>query len=232
MEISEGIWILPLRERVEGTSRLLESLRATDPEARVLGVIDIDDPAYLTLKAFCEGAGVSLMPSRPYSPTAAKINDAVRANPSEGFYGFLANDIEIRTPGTLSALAAACPSMGLSYCDDSIHGQNLPTHPCVSGDLVRTLGWWAFPDAAHNGIDIYLQEAANAGGGCKYLPEFLMYHHHPSEKRCTPDAVTERRAHWQEKDAAATSTWFMKGVREMTCRKVRNEMERLHVELE
>lgn len=230
MHLSEGIWILPLRGRVEQTERLLASVWTTDAGARITAVIDTDDSDKETLQAICARYYVIVLPARPHSSTAQKINDAVRANPSEGFYGFLANDIEIRTPGTLRALASACPAMGLSYCDDSIHGQNLPTHPCVSGDLVRTLGWWAFPDAAHNGIDIYLQEAANAGGGCKYLPEFLMYHNHPSEKRCEPDAVTERLARWREKDAAASSTWFTKGVREMTCRKVRNELERLHVE--
>lgn len=230
MLLSEGIWILPLRERLKGTEQLLNSLSGTDSSARIVAILDSDDPDYYALKEICEAFGVELIPSRPRAPTAQKINDVVRSNPSEGFYGLLANDIEVRTPATLTALAAACPSMGLSYCDDSIHGQSLPTHPCVSGDLVRLLGWWAFPDAGHNGIDIYLQEVANAGGGCKYLSEYLMYHNHPSEKRCAPDAVTERIKLWAERDRNACNNWSMKGVREMTCRKVRNEMDRLYVE--
>lgn len=229
MNLKKGIWILPLRERLQETIRLFQSIQFCDKEARVVAVIDLDDPGKSELMDLCTYYSVEYQMSSEQNMTSEKINQAVKSFPGERFYGLLANDIEIRTPGALSALALNCPFMGLSYCDDSIHGQNLPTHPCVSGALVETLGWWAFPLAGHNDIDIYLQECANAAGGCKYLPEHVFYHWHESEKRAESDSVDMRRKSFSERDSRARSTWYFQGVREANLKRVRESWEQMHV---
>lgn len=229
MNLSDGIWILPLRERPEGTVRIMRSVKDCDPLARIVAVVDEDDPYKADIIGLCTGFYIDYIVVPSGTCTSAKINEAAHAFPGERFYGFLANDIEIRTPGTLAALAENCPFMGLSYCDDSIHGQNLATHPCVSGALVETLGWWAYPLAAHNGIDVYLMQAANAGGGCKYLPEYLMYHFHSSEGRVLKDSVTVRMESWAQQDMEASARWHMKGDEKIYLRRVREALEALHV---
>lgn len=229
MSIKDGIWIVPLRERFDGTANLIHSWIMKNPLARLVAIIDKDDPQRRDLIELCEYRSVEWIWAGDKNTTSEKINQAVKEFPGERFYGFLANDIEIQTEGALTALAENCPFMGLSYCDDSIHGQNLPTYPCVSGALVETLGWWAFPLAAHNGVDIYLQECANVAGGCKYLPEHHFYHRRESEKRAEPDSVAERRKAFAARDMEAGSSWYLQGVREVNLQRVKEAWEQMHV---
>jgi hypothetical protein len=131
--------------------------------------------------------------------------------PGEGFYGLLASDIVPQTPGWGKALATAVPPFGLSFCDDSIHGRTLPTHPCVSGQLVKALGWWAYPKARHNGIDVYLRELAYRFGGCVYLEEHKFLHNHHTAGRSFKDEVYERGDSYRTFDLAAGHEWHREG---------------------
>jgi hypothetical protein len=230
MRLQNGVWLLPLRERLEGTARLLASVQLCDPYARIVAIIDNDDPMRDTLYEMCRAATCRIVLVSENLSTGEKLNIAFCAYPSEGFYGFLANDIELRTPGALSALAEAVPYCGLSYCNDSLHEDRLATHPCVSGDLVRLLNWWAFPELHHNGIDLILMDCAHAGGGCKYLSEYFLYHFHPSQGRAQSDSVSARVAQWAEQDMKGYAAWTLHGLRESTMRRIREHMENLHVE--
>ena len=207
MELKDGVWLLPLRGRPAGLKRLIRSVQATEPEARVVAILDEGDPECGVLEEMLERAGWAWFPLFGSPSTVVKLNAGVEMCPDEGFYGLLASDIEPQTVGWGKALAAACPPFGLSYCDDSIHQRNLPTHPCVSGELVRALGWWAYPKAMHNGVDIYLYEVASLAGGAEYVEGHSFMHHHHSAGRAAPDELTQRVAAWGESDRIASIVW-------------------------
>lgn len=229
--IDEGIWILPLRGRVVGTRRLLQSLEEFDRGTRVVGILDLDDPDKAELESLLSESPVRVLTFAVAGMmTAQKINYAVSLYPDESFYGLLANDVELTGPETLGRLAGACPLLGLSYCDDGIQGKAMATHPCVDGELVRALGWWAYPKALHNGIDRYLMEMATLGGGCVYLEGLRFRHWHhtaggafdevAARSTCEDTVAGDRLAayEWRHKDLArsANCIWdagIMLGVR-------------------
>lgn len=214
--LNEGIWILPLRGRVPETRRLLAAVQKTEPEALVVALLDPDDPAHDELSALLAAAETWVVYTMPFAgaTTVEKLNFAIEILPFEGFYGLLASDIVPLTQGWGTALAAACPPMGLSYGDDSIHGIRLPTHPCVSGDLVRALGWWALPEAKHNGVDVCLAQVSSKFGGCAWVPEVKFLHMHPCVKRAPRDELNARADSWRSADDAAYARWLAQGFEE------------------
>ena len=176
-------------------------------------VFDDDDP---TLKECLEilPPTWSRFVMNPDVPTARKINYAVSLYPNEKFYGLLANDIELITDNALTLLAIKCPPFGLSYPDDTIQGAGLATHPCVSGELVRALGWWAYPQAKHTCIDLYLTNTAYDAGGCHYLPEVKFLHKHYSANRSIYDEVYQRGDDYKDADRKAAEVWKAGGAAE------------------
>lgn len=205
-KLEEGIYMVPLRGRVKSTRELYDSIALTDPKARVVSIIDEDDPDYKELYDMTARRHDFYFAPPGWS-TVEKINHLVNQFPGEKFYGLLANDIEVRTPGCLTALAAECPDFGLSYCDDSIQGHTLSTHPVVSGALVDALGWWAYPNAKHLGIDVYLMNIALDTGGCAYLPDHKFWHKHYTAMRSDIDKVYERAIGYAVYDRNASICW-------------------------
>lgn len=208
--LNEGIWILPIRERAAGVETLNESIKWADPLARVVAIFDDDDPELEQCRAAADPRWLRIVMPEGHS-TAAKINYAVSLYPNEKFYGLLANDIEVRAPGTLSLLAAACPDYGLSYCSDSIHDKALATHPCVGGALVKAIGYWAYPKAKHTGIDVYLTNLAYEFDGCVYVNGGKFWHKHYTHERAPFDAVYQRAKDYAAADRAASESWLREG---------------------
>lgn len=217
-ELSEGIFILPQRGRPSGFERLIKSVQKNDPEARVVVVLDEDDPDLeAALRLIPLGWTRYVMGDGKYTiSTAQKINYAVSLYPNEKFYGLLANDIEVTSFGGLNLLAQGCPMFGLSYGHDSIHGKQMATHPCVSGELVRALGWWAYPKAKHTCIDLYIGNLAHDAGGANFLPEVHFYHHHHSQLRSEYDAVYRRGDDFKGVDREAADIWKLHDNRKFT----------------
>lgn len=208
MRLEEGIWILPLRGRLAGLQRLVTAVKETDPFIRVVAVVDSEDEDRAELKRICHAAGW-MVRTYPGSPdTVTKINHAVELFPDEGFYGFLASDVTPLTRDWGKALARCCPEFGLSYCDDSFHGIGLPTHPVVGGELVRALGWWAYPESKHNGIDVCLAQIATKFGGCIYLDAFKFHHFHHLCDKTPADELNVRAMKWRAEDDAAYMKWL------------------------
>lgn len=210
--LDEGIFILPQRGRLRGLERLIESVKICDPQAHVITILDEDDKdREAAIKALPRGWQHYTMDTG--SSTAQKINYAVSLYPEAEFYGLLANDIEVRSSRALTNLAHACPRFGLSYGNDSIHGKQMATHPCVHGTLVKALGWWAYPKAKHTCIDLYIGNTAHACGGAEYLPDVYFYHYHFSQLRSEYDAVYSRGDSYKGVDREAAEIWKHKDER-------------------
>lgn len=207
MRLGEGIWIAPLCGRVEGSRRLIASVAASDPEARVVAVLGVEDPDHGELFELARLAGWKLIILKGAPTVVEKVNEALAFCPFERFYGFLQNDMVLETTGVLAALAAACPDFGLSYCDDDIHGRLLATSPCVGGKLARAQGFVFYPEAKHNGVDVYLMQIAHLFGGCVYLAEHRARHNHHSHGRSPIDTTYLRAQSFQAADREAERLW-------------------------
>lgn len=205
----QGIWILPLRGRVAGTKRLLDSVQRFDSEARVVALLDADDPDLQELISVIGAVKLPLvscvLPGR--KSTQEKINHAYRHHPLEATYGLLANDLELLEPDTLGRLERECPKMGLAYCDDGLQGETCATHPCVSGDLVRFLGWWAYPGCKHTHVDVVLMQMAAITGGLRYIEGLKMQHWHEHTREGSVDALFSQVLAWWEADNEGREHW-------------------------
>jgi len=92
-------------------------------------------------------------------------------------YGFIAEDVVLRTPGGLEHLAALAEPCYISYPNDMIQRWRLATHPCVGGELIRELGWWAHPDVEH-GFDVPLMTVGLLCRLTRYTPFVVFDHQH------------------------------------------------------
>lgn len=190
------LWLLPCWRRVEETRRTLESVASLDPESYLVLVVDSRDSEAESLIVLAEEFRRPIFTLSEKPTVTSKMNAIFSMIPDMRTYGLLANDMTVQTPGALKALEEACPEWGLSYCDDSIQGASLATHPCVSGKLLRAIHWWALPGLRHSFVDNVLMDLAKTLGKLHYLPEYQFHHYHPSAKRALPDEGNELVEEW------------------------------------
>ena len=200
--LSQGIWILPSLGRAEGLACIAEDVRRHDPEARVVIVLSGADATPVIYPKEWETILIDGFPS-----TTEKINEAFARFPNEAFYGLLANDLRIESPRALTMLAGHCPSYGLSFCDDQVFGAKISGYPCVDGDLIRALGWWAYPRLRHHFVDLVLWGIAKRHGGAKYMSGIKFRHNHYTMGTAEFDSTYAWGKDQERADIAASVYW-------------------------
>lgn len=91
---------------------------------------------------------------------------------------------------------------GVVYGNDTIHGERLPTHPCVSSNLVTALGFFGCPAVAHNFFDNFWMDVGRATGYIKYFDEVIMKHMHSFVGRASLDDISKKVSDLMESDKA------------------------------
>ena len=89
---------------------------------------------------------------------------------------------------------------GVVYANDTIHGERLPTHPCVSSNLITTLGFFGCPSVAHNFFDNFWLAVGKTTGYIKYFDEVIMKHMHPISGRAKSDEINVKVLALMESD--------------------------------
>jgi hypothetical protein len=89
---------------------------------------------------------------------------------------------------------------GVVYGNDTIHGENLGTHPCVSSNLITTLGFFGCPAVAHNFFDNYWMSIGSVTGNIKYIPMAIMRHIHPMGGKTHYDSLNIKVQNLMESD--------------------------------
>ena len=202
--LRHGIWVLPTLGRPQGLSRIAQDIRWSDPEARIAAVFSKDDQAGYVYPSEWE---TIIMEGTP--TVVEKFNEAFARFPNEQFYGFLSDDLKIKTRRALGKLAKHCPPWGLSYGRDGIYDEKIACFPCVSGDLIRALGWLAYPKAKHHFIDVYLHRLAREFGGLKYMEGIVFQHNHYTKKTAPMDATYELGKSCYDHDSKVYCEWGM-----------------------
>lgn len=144
------MWILTSLSRPRELQRMAASYRWTD-ETVVLALYEKDP----MLGEYMMGAwpkswqtAVVAMPGN--GPT---YNALLEMKPKEPFYGFLADDILLDTPGMLKELEREAGQWNIAYSNEGHQCERLATMPCIGGDLVREVGYLAPPHIVHWAID-------------------------------------------------------------------------------
>jgi len=175
------MWILPTHKRPHKLLRFIRSMGEEDKKEFVLLMVWKDDPFrddYAeTMREAPKSWEMYICPERL---CGEKMNAAVNIFKGEKFYGFLADDIRIGTPGMLPLLRAAALRGKFAWPNDGVHEIRLSTHPVAPGNFIRTLGFWAHPKFPHNGQDLILYRVATALDICEYRPDLRYIVRHPS----------------------------------------------------
>ena len=136
-------------------------------------MLDEDDPM-LGGYEIPEGWNVRIGPRAPLSVIYNRVFEEF---PDLPWYGIFADDVTPETEGWDEKLIEAAGSDGMAYPDDGI-GE--PTHFCLGGDLVREMGWLAYPGLNRLYIDTVWRDIAKSRGVLRYLPDVKVTHRHPS----------------------------------------------------
>lgn len=68
---------------------------------------------------------------------------------------------------------------GMVYGNDLLQGPNIPTQIAMTSDIVRTLGYMAYPGLKHLYADNMWKALGEATGCIRYLPNVIVEHMHP-----------------------------------------------------
>lgn len=125
------------------------------------------------------------------------------------YMAFSADDIVFETPWE-SRFIDYLKSVpyGVVYANDTIHGEHLPTHPCVSSNLVSAVGFFGCPSVAHNFFDNYWMSIGKETGNIKYLGDVIMRHMHPISGRAPSDEITEKVLNLMQSDSQGYTSYM------------------------
>lgn len=170
-------WICPSTKRHQRLYELALSYEKALCLTPVICILDESDAETYAKLIWPESWSFSYTKTK--GPNAI-LNEYFEAHPNEKFYGVIADDCIIRTPGALEELEAQARTYFIAYGDDKAWGSQIPTHPCIGGDLLRSLGWWAHPEFSHNCADKVWLAFGLQHGLLRYEPEVVIEHMHPA----------------------------------------------------
>lgn len=116
------------------------------------------------------------------------------------YLSFVGDDIEIKTPWEsrfidyLSSVPAGLVHANTLDLPDHI---DWGTHPCITSNLVKALGFYGCPAVEHNFFDNFWNDICKEFGAVKYIPEIIMDHRKPG---WTPDFLYHKVTGMLEQD--------------------------------
>lgn len=188
--------ILPVRSagttRYERLSRCLDSyLQVTEKMSDVYVLHDDDechlyDPIlakYPTINNLCVKSGISLM---------EKINiPALDIANKYKYVGFIGDDIIFRTRWEYEFIQwLSKQEYGLAFANDLIHITGaLATHPFITSNLIKAVGFFGCPALTHQYFDNYWMRIVEKVGKIKFFDKIIMEHMHPLVNKALKDKM-------------------------------------------
>jgi hypothetical protein len=189
--------VLPVRDagtgRSERLKHCLDSYKIfTEGKSDLYVVVDNDDiDNYLYLKDY-SFVNIKIVSSE--LTLMQKINKvAVPLSEKYRYISFIGDDIVFRTTweNYFIDFLSQVPA-GLAYGNDFVHGERLATHPCITSNMIRAVGFFGCPALFHNYFDNYWMEIVAAVGETKYFPSVIMEHMHPNVGKNPSDFISNR----------------------------------------
>lgn len=182
--------IVPTRGRPANAARLIEGFQLTEAQSDLILVVDMDDPAldeYLSLGVICV-AGVHTCMNDALNQAAIIMADRYR------YLGFMGDDHLPRTlrwdARFIESLSAK--QMSITYGDDLIQHENLPTAVFLDSRIVQTLGYMSPPKQKHLYLDNFWKDLGNQLGTLSYRGDVIIEHMHPLVGKAPNDEHYDR----------------------------------------
>ena len=122
------------------------------------------------------------------------LNQYYDWNPNEPFYGFIGDDVVLRTKNGLEVLEVAAGKMFMSYPNDTVWRHQLSTHFCLGGDTARAMGSVIPRRFYHYHMDRALMFVMRDCGLQRYCPQVIFHHKH-FMMECADLDVTYQKAY-------------------------------------
>jgi hypothetical protein len=200
------MWVLPTRSRPSNCLRFIEAWHKTQASTPVYVRIDNDDPTLDELlnlpwpKEFKVIVG-------PREGLRAAMQELYVQNPSEPWYGLLADDLVPRTEFWDTTLVKKAGTNAISYPNDLGGKPKCPTHPVVGGNLVRATGWFGFPIVQHLYVDAAWQVIGEGLKKLYRLEDVIVEHVHPFWKKTSKDKIYVENKKRAVNDKTAFLKW-------------------------
>jgi hypothetical protein len=189
--------VLPVRDGGTGRFKRLQScldsyLEFTENLSDINVILDEDDlinydylDNYKFIKKHIAPVGLTLM---------QKINTVSLFLAEEYRYlAFIGDDIVFKTKWESEFISELSKTTnGLVYGNDLHQGRNLATHPCITSNMIKAVGFYGCPAVEHNFFDVYWLEIVRLAGTVKYLPNVIMEHMHPNAGKNPYDYISAK----------------------------------------
>jgi len=197
-------WLCPTFQRPERLAELAVSWVRHAPGKKLFVRVWKDDPRrddYLK----CEWPEEWELFEGDYQGAGASLQQLWRMMPDEKSYGFIGDDIVLRTPGAIDMLEQEAGDWYVAYPNDTLQRNRLPTHFCVGGKLTNVLGWLVPNGIQHGYMDLPLLNVGLNTGLLRYCPHIIFQHKHfllgESERDATYSIM------YQEDGELQTTPW-------------------------
>ena len=183
-------WCCPTIMRPERLARLAESWERNAPEDVLYVRIWADDPRRADYENIIWPDNFQLY-SSDKKWLGAALNEFYHLHPGEPSYGFIADDIVLRTKGGIRILEETAGEWFVAYPNDTIQRERLPTHFCIGRKLLETVGFFIHPFFKHDFIDCVWHGIGLHTGLLRYCPQVIFEHQHVLNEKAVMDATYE-----------------------------------------
>jgi len=186
-------WVCPTFQRPERLAELAESWEKHETGTPLMVRVWDQDPRKEDYFKITWPKGWELYES-PARGAGEALNEYFRMNPNEQTYGFIGDDVVLRTPQGLELLDATAYPWFLAYPNDTIQRHMMCTHFSLGGEFARTIATIVPPMFKHTYMDVGLWHVAAPMNLTRYCPHVVFQHMHFLRKRYG----IERDATYQE----------------------------------
>jgi len=198
--------ILATRKRVNNVLRLWQSLlENTVGDLEVVFALDEDDNETITAVRCLEERDMIkktvMVNYRDFVPV--RINEAL-AECHGSVITLWGDDLVVHTLGWNLIMEGAFKiwpdNIGVVYCKDERHDEELCTHPYIGREWIETVSYAAYPEFFHYYVDTWTHDIAKRVGRLRYIPEVFVQHLHCDRNMAPVDDVYLNNFPYYNKD--------------------------------
>jgi hypothetical protein len=211
--MTDMLVMVPSRERPANVARFANAAAQTMAGvASVLFVFDEDDPLlddnYTAVKQ--PGRWPYLVRVQPRMITVPKLNNAAMAYrdafPVLMFTGDDTVPVTRWWDAEMVKTISAMGGTGMAY-PNGLGRTDIPEHVAISTDIVRALGWFAYPGIAHYYVDNTWADIGNGARCLQFREDVVLEHLNPLYGKGPRDHVLRVAENKAEADHAAYLKW-------------------------
>lgn len=205
------MWVLPTRSRLNNCIRFINAWNDSKASTPVYVRLDHCDPHIEELKSLAWPDTFNIVIG-PRQGMKSALQEMFLNYPNESWYGFLADDLLPKTPNWDLKVIEVAGNKNISYPNDlgKKGKRDLPTHPCVGGDLVRAIGWFGFPATYHFYLDTIFRYIGQNLNNIHRLEDVIVEHMHFGRGKSQLDEIYQQSQAKMRSDSEAYNAWIEK----------------------